>query len=95
MNLFMINSNLTTIKSKKTCAEILEKISENNILTFKNVDNGQRITITKDDKRPDSYIFYYHNGPIEWKTPGFVEDLESAIKTLYNFRKHYNMMWKD
>jgi hypothetical protein len=92
--IFMLPSRLTKIKTKVTCTEILKELSEDNILTFKTAGTNQ-VTITPDKSTPNHYLFYYHNGTIEWHTPGFQMNEDDATKELYKQRKYFNLMWAD
>lgn len=90
--MFFIKSNLSTIKNKNICEEILKTVTEDNILTFK-ITNS-KITIAPANEN-NFFDVYHYEDEIDWKTPAMRMNLNDTIHELYKNRKYYNALWKD
>lgn len=91
--MFIINNNLTKIRGKKECAEILEALTENNILTI-NLEGTSKITFTSTEIENMFDVYIYQN-KIEWNTVAFRMNKQDTVNELYKVRKSYNHLWKD
>lgn len=97
MQIFMIDSRLTVIKTKKQCDLILNELSEDNILTYEiEGRKGTTKVAMLPDKSEDGYfLVYYYQNQIEWHTPAFKMKREEVLDILWKDRKYYNLKWKD
>jgi len=99
MNLFIIVSHLTTIKSKKEAKAVLDTL--NPLLKTNSVNEELSFSLgnvkctIRPSSKPEHFLFYYYQDKIDWKTPGIEMNEEESVKELYEMRKHYNQLWRE